>query len=259
MGKLHFPAALALTILAGAPCSSQVLQSTPSAGTESATQSSPRLAGTIRATLEKHVELKKLKVGDEVDIRLTQDMKVGGKTMAPKNSRVAGHVAELMSLERGDPISRLAIVFDRILKKDGGDLPIYGIVSGVILPQSDNEENLSDLQAARLEVMRTEVMNGEAHGETIDAINELYRTSRTNLPSSASQQWNCERTVGEWLYCSPVNHFLVGRPRGIPGMKDVILQFEKTPQGMLGVLVSAQKNITLNGGIDLLVRLMPKS
>lgn len=172
-----------------------------------------------------------------------------------KNSRFVGHVAELMRRDQGDPINRLAILFDRAVLRDG-DVPIYGAIAGVLVPGSDSGSELALLQDTKLRHMRTEAMTGQAYGETVQNIRELYHTAITGQPTEASKQWNCQEAAGG-LWCAPAGHSLLSPPVALEGLPDVLLQAEGTPQGPLGVLVS-RKNITLNGGIDLLVRLVPR-
>jgi hypothetical protein len=106
--------------------------------------------------------------------------------------------------------------------------------------------------------MRTEVISGdEASGEAIQTFNELYQTATNGQPTFAARQWNCQQALGG-LWCVPPGHTLVRPPTAISGMPGVFLEPEITPQGPVGVLLSGKQNITINGGVDLFVRLVPR-
>ena len=259
MSKRYLLATLLLTSIAGGHAFAQdrpKLKTRPPSQPEGTSSYANRLAGIVRVTLEKRLESKKLKVGDQVEAKLRQDIKVEGEMVVAKNSRFVGHVAESMSRDRGDPVNRLAIVFDRALMKAGGELPVYGVIAGVLVPQGNSGDELAALQDTKLRHMRTEAMSGTAYGETAQNIRELYHTAITGQPTEASKQWNCQQAAGG-LWCAPAGRTLLSPPVALEALPDVLLQAEGTPQGPLGVLVSA-KNITLNGGIDLLVRLLPQ-
>ncbi len=215
-----------------------------------------RLAGTVRVTLEKRLVMKKLKAGDQVEGKLQQDIKVEGELVVAKNSRFVGHVAELMSHDRGDPISRLAILFDRAVMKDGGELPLYGAIAGVLVPQGGTTNELAAMQDTRLRHAATEAMGESPSGETIQTIRELYHTAITGQPTPASKQFRCQELAGG-LWCGPASHTPLSFPVAVAGLPGVWFQAENTPEGPLGVLF-AKNNINLNGGIDLLVRLVSR-
>jgi hypothetical protein len=259
VSKPYLLVALLLTSIAGGRAFAQdrpQLKTRPTSPPEGTNSYSNRLTGTVRVTLEKRLEMKKLKLGDPVETKLQEDIKVDGEMVVAKKSRLVGHVAELMSRDRGDPITRLAIRFDRAVMKSGSEMPIYGVLAGVLVPQSNSGDELAALQDTKLRHMRTESLSGTPSPETSQNISELYHTSITGAPTTASAQWNCQQ-AGGGLWCVPGGHTLSGLPVPVDGLSGVLLQAENTPQGPLGVLVSG-KNFNLNGGIDLLVRLVPQ-
>lgn len=60
---------------------------------------------------------KKLKPGDKVKARLTQDLLMRGKIVAPVDSKLVGHVTEANPKTKEHPQSRLGVVFDKLLLK----------------------------------------------------------------------------------------------------------------------------------------------
>jgi len=259
MCKPHLLPALLIGLMAGNPASAQQTPGLKPRPPESAGLSryASRLAGTVRVRLEKRLEMKKLKIGDPVQAKLQQDIKLEGETVVAKNSRFIGHVAELTFREKGDPTTRLGILFDRAELKGGGELPLYGAIVDVMVPQGGGENAAAALQATKLQRMAVESTIGEMTPETEQTIRELSVTASTGQPSFASRQWNCQQIVGG-LWCAPPGHTLAGRPMAVPGLPDVILQVENTQHGPMGVLVSGRHSINLNAGIDFQVRLIPQ-
>lgn len=220
-----------------------------------------RLGGTVRVRLQKGVQLKKARVGDIVTAKLMQDIKVQGEVVVPKNSQFAGRVMEATPQEAGDGVARLAFVFERAVLKDGRELQLYATLRGVIVPETGDSDGVAGLQEMKLRKMELESIAGDGsvnrQTEAGQATYELYQTATRGQPTSASQNFNCREEQG-WLWCGPAGHTPAGPAVGIPGMQGVLLQAENTPQGPVGVLVTAKENIEIKGGLDLMVQLVPR-
>ena len=85
----------------------------------------------IRVELAKSVDAKKAKVGDEL-IGKTMDDVLSSKNevLAPKGSRVMAHVAEV-SQRQGESASTLGIAFDKIILKNGADVPFKAAIQAI--------------------------------------------------------------------------------------------------------------------------------
>src|SRR3954467_14004429 len=87
-------------------------------------ESRPLPAGTtIAAMLDKWVDVRKNKVGDEVIAETTEPVKEDNHIIIPKGSKIIGRVTEAKSRNEGDPNSVLGISFDHAMLKKGGELP----------------------------------------------------------------------------------------------------------------------------------------
>lgn len=90
----------------------------------------------IRVELVKSIDAKKAKAGDEVAAKTIDDFLGDNKEMvAPRGLKVVGHVAEVSPRE-GDSVSKLGLAFDKIVMKDGTDVPIKVAVQAIGVPQS---------------------------------------------------------------------------------------------------------------------------
>ncbi|MBZ5648662.1 MAG: hypothetical protein LAN37_15740 [Acidobacteriia bacterium] len=111
---------------------------------------SANLAGgsTVNAVLNKSVDVKKNRPGDEVTAKVTQNVKssAGGSSQVviPKGSRLVGHVTECKPREKGHKSSAegnasasgqadsaLGIVFDKAILKNGKEVPMHAVIQAV--------------------------------------------------------------------------------------------------------------------------------
>jgi len=109
----------------------------PNGGSDSQNTAVRFAPGTIlRVELTKSVDAKKAKVGDEV-IGKTMDDFLGDKNdvLAPKGSRVFAHVAEV-SPRQGESASTLGIAFDKMVLKNGSDVPFKASIQAIGQPES---------------------------------------------------------------------------------------------------------------------------
>lgn len=94
-------------------------------------------AGTvIVAELSKPLDAGRLKVGDQVECVLLQDLLFKGKVVVPHNAKAWGHVTEVVRATKGHPESRLGLVFDKIVLQGKKELPFQypAIVAAVAAP-----------------------------------------------------------------------------------------------------------------------------
>ena len=129
--KLHpIAAAIALYV---APCLSA--QAPPSAQPPSP----PRPNGvlTVVVQLSKGLNAKKLKIGDRVTSRAIQDVVLAGRIVIPRDSKLIGHVTDVVSLTKTDPRSRLAMVFESGELRGGGKVPLRGVIQALAPPLPD--------------------------------------------------------------------------------------------------------------------------
>ena len=111
---------------------------------------------TLQAELAKSLDCKKAKPGDEVNAKLTQDVKEDGKVVLHKGSRLVGHVTEAQAKGKDNAESKLGIVFDKAVLKGGQEVAFNGAVQALAPPvrgslaaASDESGNLTGSGMAR--------------------------------------------------------------------------------------------------------------
>jgi hypothetical protein len=95
----------------------------------------PASGGTaIPAVLSRSLDAKKVKVGDKVEAKITQDSILPDKTALPRDSEILGHVSDVKASGKESPGSSVAITFDHVRLKDGRELPLRAMLQAIGRP-----------------------------------------------------------------------------------------------------------------------------
>jgi len=104
----------------------------------------PRIApgSVIPVQLTKTVDAKKVKTGDEIEAKVTQDLKsINGDVVVPKDTKVMGHVTEAQARNKEQKESQVGIAFDRAIMKNGADVALPMSIQAIVVPPSANAGN----------------------------------------------------------------------------------------------------------------------
>ncbi|MEO7674292.1 MAG: hypothetical protein ABIU09_09485 [Pyrinomonadaceae bacterium] len=71
----------------------------------------------VEAQLQKSIDVKKAKVGDEVILKTTRSIKENGETIIPKGTNLIGRVTEVQQRTKDNGMSKIGMIFDRIENK----------------------------------------------------------------------------------------------------------------------------------------------
>ena len=199
----------------------------------------------IPAELSKSVDAKKAKVGDPVEARTAADMLSNGKIMMPRNTKVLGHVTSVKAHTKDSPDSMVGIAFDRLIMKDGHELPLQASLQAVgapinaFGPGSSVAGGAPDLSPAPL---------GGAGGSTAGGMGGS-RTGGSSPTPSSSPTSGMPSNPGSAPSGSP-SGVLSASSQGVVGLKD--LSLSATPQA--SVVSSSNKNVHLDGGTQLMLK-----
>lgn len=72
----------------------------------------------IEGQLQSSVDVKKSRVGDQVVLKTTKDLKQDGQTIVPKGSKLLGRVTEVTRKSKENGSSKLGMIFDRVEGKN---------------------------------------------------------------------------------------------------------------------------------------------
>ena len=99
---------------------------------------------TIPAMLEKGVDARKNKVGDEVTAKTTENVKSGGQIAVPRGSKIVGHVTEAKARTKEESESAVGIAFDHAVLKDGHEIPLALEIQAIAPPESATPSDMTE-------------------------------------------------------------------------------------------------------------------
>jgi len=92
----------------------------------------------IPVELTKTIDSKKARAGEEIEVKVTQDMKNGsGEILVPKDTKVFGHVTEAQKRTREQKESELGITFERAMM-NGSEVSLPMSIQAIIVPPPQN-------------------------------------------------------------------------------------------------------------------------
>ena len=102
-------------------------------------------AAQVSAVLNKRIDSKNAKVGDEVTAKTTSEAKLANGTKIPKGSRLTGHVTEVEPKSHDNRNGLVAFAFDHAVLRDGQQIPVHVLMRAMAAPAPvDAGANMSD-------------------------------------------------------------------------------------------------------------------
>jgi hypothetical protein len=98
-------------------------------------------ASEMNATLERSVDARRAKPGDEVTAKMNEDYTTASGVTIPRGSRLVGRVSEARGHARGESgaASQLGIVFDKAELPDGREVPMRATIQALAAARSQTE------------------------------------------------------------------------------------------------------------------------
>lgn len=220
-----------------------------SAATQPATSASNPLkiapGSVLPVQLQKTVDAKKAKTGDEVVATVTQDMKANnGDVVVPKDTKILGHVTTAQARSKEQKESELAITFDHAVVK-GDQMPLPMSIQAVIAPPSSNPAGAGGGSD-----------EGNAPPSGGSSGSPMAGRTPTGGTSQAPQQSNNYPPGEGSSGAQPQTGArppITGNTQGVVGMPDVKLEnAQNTAQGSL--MTSEKNNVKIEKGTLMLLR-----
>ena len=205
---------------------------------------------TIPAMLDKWVDARKSKVGDEVTAQTTEPVKEDGQIIIPKGSKIVGHVTEAKSRSEDDPNSVLGITFDRAVLKKGGELPLRLTIQAIApdLTSAASVEPLSGTTATDSTAGMGPLNRPSTMGANADP--NAGMPGRPMSPvNSAYEEQSGGRTA---------NGALTPQCHGVLGIQGLSLAFRPNDASKTPLIISQTKNVRLDGRTQLMLRVTDK-
>jgi len=101
-------------------------------------------ASEMNATLERSVDARRAKPGDEVTAKMNEDFMTQSGMTIPRGSRLVGRVTEARAHSRGETAgaSQLGIVFEKAELPDGREVPMQATIHALAAAQSQAQGEL---------------------------------------------------------------------------------------------------------------------
>jgi len=194
---------------------------------------------TICAVLEKSLDARKAKAGDAVVAKTTMAVLSHGKVVVASGARVLGHVTQATA-HSGNTKSELGVTFDRILPKEGGEIPLELTLQAVGyggLPKSSDEDVNATYSAVQ--------------GIGPGPVAASARHSNFPPPRPEPADTPTAATPGG----SPGNPVLEAGSKGVVGIEGMTLA-EGKDAGQGSVISAEKKNVKLDRGSQLVLRVV---
>jgi hypothetical protein len=199
----------------------------------------------IPVQLTKTIDAKKVKPGDEVVTKVTQDLRTqNGSVVIPKDTEIVGHVTEAQTRTKEQKESQLGLSFDRAVMKSGGEMNLPMSIQAVIGQRNTAENNNSgvapspEAPAPAPSAGNSQSPNGRNMGGGIPP-------GPANEPPGGGEQGN---TQG-----SSQRPPITSSTQGIVGLAHMQLSSSSgAPTG--SVLTSDKNNVKLESGTMMLLR-----
>lgn len=209
-----------------------------------AANATPKIApgSVIPVELTKTVDAKKAKTGDQVEAKVTQDMKTSsGEVLVPKDTKILGHVTEAQARNKEQKESQLAITFDRAVMKNGSDMQLPMSVQAIIGQQNNNQPAAggNDVGAA------------PTGGSTPNPAGAGRAGMASSTPPPTPSATTTE-TAPDSQTASQANPPINGQTQGVIGIPNV--KFEAANGSQASVVTSEKNNVKLESGTMLLLK-----
>src|ERR1700733_4292808 len=218
----------------------------PQAGPTSAPGGAPtRIApgSVIPVSLTKTIDAKKVKTGDEVVAKVTQDMKTtGGEVLVPKDTKVMGHVTEAQPRNKEQKESQVGIAFDRAMMKDGSALQIPMSIQAIIGQQNDQNNSGSGSGEAAAPT------GGASSGATGSPRGGMGGSAPASAPSASSGP------AGGAPAGKSSRPPITAQTEGVVGISDLKLSRAASSAAEGSVVSSEKNNVKLESGTMMLLR-----
>lgn len=207
----------------------------------------PKIApgSVIPVELTKTVDAKKAKTGDQVEAKVTQDMKTGnGDVLVPKDTKIIGHVTEAQARSKEQKESQMGIAFDHAVMKDGNQMDLPMSIQAVIGPQQPNDASAPGGNDQGATAAPSGMSGGTASGAHSGA-GSAPTPSNSATPSDygASNDQNAKSARPQ----------INGQTTGVIGISN--LSLSSSPNGNNGsVMTSEKNNVKLESGTMLLLK-----
>jgi hypothetical protein len=205
----------------------------------------------IPVQLTKTIDAKKAKTGDEVEAKVTQDLKTqSGQVVVPKDTRVLGHVTEAQARNKQQTESQVGIAFDHAMIQDRGNVSLPMSIQAIIAPSTLNPNNNVGESAGEPAATASPGMSQGSPGGMPGTSGRSAGTGGGGQPPTPEPAPGSESPSGTRTDAHPP---ITGNTQGVVGISNLTLAPAENPtQG--SIVSSGKNNVKLESGTLMLLR-----
>lgn len=226
------------------------------AGNQTATaqaNTNPRFApGTvIPVELTKSIDAKKAKTGDAVEAKVTQDLKAGnGHVIVPKDTKVVGHVTDVLPRNKDQKESQLGIAFDRAVIKGGNDVSMPMSIQAIISPNALGGGTSSDNNGTTAPTQPSQTSSGSSMPSSPSGRSPGMSTGS---PSTTSPSTTGGEAPATTQASQGPHEQITANTQGVVGLANLKLSSPANSRDG-SVVTSDKNNVKLESGTFMLLR-----
>ncbi|HVS83838.1 MAG TPA: hypothetical protein VHE60_19045 [Pyrinomonadaceae bacterium] len=199
----------------------------------------------VFAVLINSLESKNATAGQELILRTVSDVIVNGEIVIPRDSKMLGHVTQVINKGKDGAQSGLAIVIDKAVKKDGAEIPVQAIIAAVAAPKNGS---LSSDPAYGMMHSNEPKMTGTGAGSAAGTgtLSPSSKASSTAAVATADLKGRMDEPFS-----------LNENSQGAVGYEGLSLSWGLASPPPFTVFASKRKNLKLESGTQMLLRMAP--
>lgn len=148
----------------------------------------------IAAQLQNSIDVKKAKVGDQVVLKTTKSIKQNGQVVIQKGSRLYGRVTEVQQKTKGNAMSKIGILVDR-LEQGENQFPISAVITSIT--QARAQTSMDDRVDSDISGSTSTRTSTQSSGSSGGLLGGVGNTVGNVVKTSTDTLGNVTNTVGQ--------------------------------------------------------------
>ena len=234
---------------------------TPGASANASSSGALSSGTVMQAELAKSVDAKKAKSGDQVEAKLTQDVKSDGKVVLHKGSKLIGHVTEVQAKSKENAESKLGVVFDKAVLKGGEEVSFNGVIQAIAPPvqgslsaAADESSNAGSGMGSGGGGSMGGGRNGGVVGSATGSVSPVVGSTVGAVGSTAGSVGSSATGAVNNSVGAAAHGALNSTSQGVVGLQGLALNTTASGSTQSSVLSSASHNVKLDGGTQMILQ-----
>ncbi|MGA8270652.1 MAG: hypothetical protein WB919_03775 [Candidatus Sulfotelmatobacter sp.] len=200
----------------------------------------------IPVSLTKTIDAKRVKTGDAVEAKVTQDMKsANGEVIVAKDTKMVGRVTEAQARSKEQKESQVGIEFDRAVMKNGTQIPMPMSIQAIIGQENNNPQNAQSNDGG------SAVPTGGGASASPAGGRPSMGGGSSAVPPTATSSGE---TPSNTQTASSARPQITAKTEGVVGISNLTLTATAANPAQGSVVSSEKNNVKLESGTMMLLR-----